>query len=47
MPMRYVLDRLYLFHIHCDAPGFLDHLDRWLTIAETWEDPKLDKPRFP
>lgn len=26
-----------------DDPHFRDHLDRWLAISETWDDPKLDE----
>jgi len=41
--MRQIVDRLYTFHMNRDDPQFRDHLDRWLTISGTWDDPKLDE----
>ena len=41
--MRQIVDRLYTFHMHCDDPVFRDHLDRWLALSGTWDDPKLDE----
>ena len=41
--MRQIVDRLYTFHINSDDPQFRDHLDRWLAISGTWDDPKLDE----
>lgn len=41
--MRQIVDRLYTFHLKADDPGFRDHLDRWLTVAERWDEPKLDE----
>ena len=40
--MRQIVDRLYTFYLKADDPGFRDHLDRWLTLAERWDEPKLD-----
>ena len=41
--MRQIVDRLYTFHLKADDQGFRDHLDRWLTVAERWDEPKLDE----
>ena len=41
--MRQIVDRLYTFHMNRDNPQCRDHLDRWLTISGTWDDPKLDE----
>jgi hypothetical protein len=40
--MRQIVDRLYTFHMNRDDPQFRGHLDRWLAISGTWDDPKLD-----
>lgn len=42
-PMRQIVNRLYTFHMNRDDPRFRDHLDRWLAISGTWDDPKLDE----
>lgn len=41
--MRQIVDRLYTFHLKADDAGFRDHLDRWLAVAERWDEPKLDE----
>ena len=41
--MRQIVDRLYTFHIKADDPEFRDHLDRWLAVAERWNEPQFDK----
>jgi len=41
--MRQIVDRLYTFHMNRDDLQFRDHLDRWLAISGTWDDPKLDE----
>lgn len=41
--MRQIVDRLYTFHLKADDQEFRDHLDRWLTVAERWDEPKLDE----
>ena len=41
--MRQIVDRLYTFHMSRDDLQFRDHLDRWLAISGTWDDPKLDE----
>ena len=40
--MRQIVDRLYTFYLKADDPGFRDHLDRWLTLAERWDEPQVD-----
>lgn len=41
--MRQIVNRLYTFHIKAEDTGFRDHLDRWLAVAERWDEPKLDE----
>ncbi|WP_254660308.1 hypothetical protein [Ketogulonicigenium vulgare] len=41
--MQQIVDRLYTFHLKADDSGFRDHLDRWLAVAERWDEPHLDK----
>ena len=41
--MRQIVDRLYTFHLKADDPGFRDHLDRWLAVADRADEPKLDE----
>ena len=41
--MRQIVDRLYTFHLKADDQGFRDNLDSWLTVAERWDEPKLDE----
>lgn len=41
--MRQIVDRLYTFHLKADDPGFHDHLDHWLTVAERWDEPQVDE----
>jgi hypothetical protein len=40
--MREVVNRLYTFHMRRDDPSFRDHLDRWMTASNKWDDPVLD-----
>ncbi len=41
--MRQIVDRLYTFHIKAEDAGFREHLERWLAVAERWDEPKLDE----
>ncbi len=41
--MRRIVDRLYTFHLKADDPAFREHLDRWLAVADRWDEPQLDK----
>jgi len=40
--MREVVNRLYIFHMRRDYPSFRDHLDRWMTASNKWDNPVLD-----
>ncbi len=40
--MREVVNRLYTFHMRRDDPSFRDHLDRWMTASNKWDNPVLD-----
>ena len=41
--MRQIVDRLYTFHIKAEDAGFREYLERWLAVAERWDEPKLDE----
>ena len=41
--MRQIVDRLYTFHLKADDPGFRDYLDRWLAVADRWDEPQVDE----
>ena len=41
--LRQIVRWLYTFHLKADDAGFRDHLDRWLAVAERWDEPKLDE----
>lgn len=41
--MREIVDRLFTFHMRRDDPGFRDHLDRWVTASDKWDNPLLEK----
>ncbi|MDP2355087.1 MAG: hypothetical protein Q8M31_03365 [Beijerinckiaceae bacterium] len=40
--MRQIVNRLYTFHIKADDPAFRDEIDRWLPVAEKWDEPSED-----
>lgn len=40
--MREIVDRLFTFHMRRDDPSFRDHLDRWITASNRWDNPVLD-----
>lgn len=40
--MRQIVNRLYTFHIKADDPGFRDEIERWLPVAEKWDEPSED-----
>ena len=40
--MREVVNRLYTFHMRRDEPSFRDHLDRWMSASNKWDNPVLD-----
>ena len=41
--MKEVVNRLYTFHMKCDDGEFRKHLDRWMTVADKWDEPELDQ----
>jgi hypothetical protein len=40
--MRDIVNRLFTFHMRRDDPSFRDHLDRWMTASDRWDNPTLD-----
>jgi len=40
--MREIVNRLFTFHLRRDDPSFRDHLDRWMTASDRWDNPTLD-----
>jgi len=40
--MRDIVNRLFTFHMRRDDPRFRDHLDRWMTASNRWDNPVLD-----
>jgi hypothetical protein len=37
-----IVNRLYTFHMQVDDPEFQAWVDRWVAIAEKWDDPELE-----
>jgi len=44
--MRQIVDRLYTFYLKADDLWFRDRLDRWLSVSDPWDEPKLDVTFF-
>jgi len=40
--MREIVNRLFTFHMRRDDQSFRDHLDRWMTASNKWDNPALD-----
>jgi len=40
--MRQIVNRLYTFHIKADDAAFRDEIERWLPVAEKWDEPSED-----
>ena len=40
--MREIVNRLFTFHMRRDDQSFRDHLDRWMTASNKWDNPTLD-----
>ena len=38
--MKDIVNRLYMFHMRIDDPGFQSEIDRWAAVAEKWDDPE-------
>ncbi len=45
--MRQVVDRLYIFQVRAEGPGFLDQIGRLMEVASLWDEPKLDESLLP
>lgn len=41
--MRATVSRLFTFHIKSDDPVFRADLDRWMAVADKWDDPQADQ----
>lgn len=40
--MREIVNRLFTFHLRRDDQSFRDHLDRWMTASDQWDNPTFD-----
>ena len=40
--MREIVNRLFIFYMRRDDHSFRDHLDRWMTASDRWDNPALD-----
>ena len=40
--MREIVDRVFTFHMRRNDPSFRDHLERWMTASNKWDNPVLD-----
>ena len=45
--MRDIVNRLYTFHVNADDPVLRDEIERWIAVAEKWDEPELDTGLFP
>ena len=43
--MRDIVNRLYTFHLHADEPKLQATIERWMGVADTWDEPEID-PRM-
>ena len=43
--MRDIVNRLYTFHLHADEPKLQATLERWMGVADKWDEPEID-PRM-
>ena len=43
--MRDIVNRLYTFHLHADEPKLQATIDRWMGVADKWDEPEID-PRM-
>ena len=41
--MKEIVSRLYTFHISIDDPDFQERVDRWVALAEKWDEPEKDQ----
>lgn len=40
--MRDVVNRLYTFHLKPDDPTLRAEVERWMSVADHWDEPELD-----
>lgn len=40
--MRDVVNRLYTFHLKPDDPTLRAEVERWMSVANNWDEPELD-----
>ena len=43
--MRDIVNRLYTFHLYADDPKLQAQLERWMGVADKWDEPEID-PRM-
>ena len=43
--MRDIVNRLYTFHLHADEPKLQATNERWMGVADKWDEPEID-PRM-
>jgi hypothetical protein len=41
--MRNIVNRLYTFHLCADDPGLQAEVERWMTVTEKWDEPKIEQ----
>ena len=41
--MKEIVNRLYTWFVKSDDPEFKVKMERWVQIAQKWDDPELDK----
>ena len=42
---RDIVNRLYTFHLHADEPKLQATIERWMGVADKWDEPEID-PRM-
>lgn len=40
--MRDIVNRLYTFHLHADEPKLQAQIERWMAVADKWDEPEID-----
>jgi hypothetical protein len=40
--MRDIVNRLYTFHLRPDDPSLRAEVERWMSVANNWDEPELD-----
>ena len=41
--MRDIINRIYTFHLCANDSRLQAEIDRWMAVAETWDEPELDR----